>query len=289
MSYPQFIYYAHHKCASSWINRFIWKVTAKMGKPFISYNSDEQAGGDIFEACQNNKYEVLTIRNSRWNHCVDFGNTKGIHVIRDPRDVIVSGYFSHLKTHQLIVDEMRVEREQLQKLNKEEGIIYSMTGMNGKTLNDMGRWKYGTNDCILELRLEEMSPNPTESLKEIIQYAGWYDDKSAKNDPLNKRLKGVINEIWRRTNKRSLLCFKEEQISYGNLNRSINHVQYEKLAGGRQVGEVDKNSHYRSGKHGDWVNHFTPAIEAAFKENFPNLVSKLGYEKNENWTAFDTE
>ena len=24
---------------------------------------------------------------------------RGIHLIRDPRDIVVSGYFSHLKTH----------------------------------------------------------------------------------------------------------------------------------------------------------------------------------------------
>jgi hypothetical protein len=47
---PDFIYYAHHKCASSWVNRFLWKVTAALGVKFDSYHSDEQAGGSIPEA-----------------------------------------------------------------------------------------------------------------------------------------------------------------------------------------------------------------------------------------------
>ena len=60
--------------------------------------------------------------------------------------------------------------------------------------------------------------------------------------------------------------------------------RYEKLTAGRAKGAEDSKSHYRKGVGGDWVNHFTPALVDAFKERYGDLVVRLGYEADEDWT-----
>jgi lipopolysaccharide transport system ATP-binding protein len=52
---------------------------------------------------------------------------------------------------------------------------------------------------------------------------------------------------------------------------------------GRKPGEEDVTSHYRKGVSGDWQNHFTDNIKAAFKEKFGQILIDTGYEKDMNW------
>src|SRR2546428_400305 len=55
---------------------------------------------------------------------------------------------------------------------------------------------------------------------------------------------------------------------------------FEKLSGGRERGKEDVKSHYRKGVHGDWRNHFTPAITCRFKALLNNVLVMAGYEKD---------
>jgi hypothetical protein len=46
---------------------------------------------------------------------------------------------------------------------------------------------------------------------------------------------------------------------------------------GRSNGGEDVKSHFRKGAAGDWVNHFTPALQAAFEARYGWLGPRLGY------------
>jgi len=52
---------------------------------------------------------------------------------------------------------------------------------------------------------------------------------------------------------------------------------------GRKIGEEQIGSHLRSGKPGQWKDHFTTAHKANFKEKFGDVLVRLGYEKNNDW------
>lgn len=255
-----------------------------MGLRFQSYNSDEQAGGDIAEATEQECLNVVSIRNARWDHVATFPGCKGVHIIRDPRDVLISGYFSHLKTHPVLSSEMAAERALLQSLNKEEGLIKSMDGINGRTLDEMGEWNYDENSDIVEMRLETMSGQPQESLRRILAHGKWISEEPREgDDPLVLRFMGLVNQAWRRSRGVSLFHCRLSRMSEGAFNRLDRWVGFERLSGGRKPGQINENSHYRKGVSGDWVNNFTPEVKAAFKKRFGDLVSRLGYEQDESW------
>ena len=283
---PRFVFYAHHKCASSWINRFLWHVTLVMGVKHFSFHSDEQAGGDIIQESRRMGLEAITVRNARWDHWQGFKGVPGVHLIRDPRDVIVSGYFSHLKSHRLLDDpELAAERKMLERMSREEGLIASMDGINGRTVRDLGAWRYGEAEGVLELRLEEVSSDSESALRGILEHAGWLGEDTRGATVATGGIWRWLHRVWRHIGQRGPLYRRFDQISESEFQRVCGLVSFERLSGGRQRGETDIRSHYRRGVHGDWVNHFSPEVESAFKKAFPGLVSGLGYEKDESWSA----
>jgi len=74
-------------------------------------------------------------------------------VIRDPRDMIVSGYFSHLKSHsEQDWPELTEHRKRLQSLSKEDGLLAELD-FSRQFLDDLATWSY-SDPNILELRFD---------------------------------------------------------------------------------------------------------------------------------------
>ena len=59
---------------------------------------------------------------------------------------------------------------------------------------------------------------------------------------------------------------------------------FERVSGGRLCGQEDRGSFFRRGLPGDWRNHFTEAHVRRFKESCGDLLVRLGYERDLNWS-----
>ena len=59
--------------------------------------------------------------------------------------------------------------------------------------------------------------------------------------------------------------------------------RFESWTGGRKRGQEDVKSHERKGIAGDWANHFSPRVAAAFRSRYGSLLVATGYEKDERW------
>ena len=98
-----------------------------------------------------------------------------------------------------------------------------------------------------------------------------------------------------------VLLFKYEDLladEYGTFERIINHCQIDisrahlhdiirqnsfEAQTSRQRGEEDVTAHHRKGVAGDWQNHFTERLKAAFKEVHGTALIETGYESDLNW------
>lgn len=65
----------------------------------------------------------------------------------------------------------------------------------------------------------------------------------------------------------------------------IEACNFSKLAGGRERGQENKQSHFRKGIVGDWVNHFTRDAWSVFDAEAGELLEKLGYHRE--WTGVE--
>jgi Sulfotransferase domain len=171
---------------------------------------------------------------------------RGFHIVRDPRDIVVSAYFSHLYSHKPF-EGLAERRERLQAVSKQEGLLLELANRQYE-FRAMLDWDYDQPN-VLELRMEEATTAAPAEVPRIIDFLGL-----GEGDGLTEKRLGQI----------------------------IAANEFSVLAG-RSPGEEDVQDHYRKGMPGDWFNHFEAEHVAYFKEHYGELLIKLGYENDDSW------
>ncbi|MEJ2553789.1 MAG: sulfotransferase [Gammaproteobacteria bacterium] len=75
-----------------------------------------------------------------------------------------------------------------------------------------------------------------------------------------------------------VLTFLGADDSEASLERCLTAGEFKRLTKGRQMGEEDRNSHFRKGVVGDWRHHMTEATAARFAEMTKGWLRDMGYE-----------
>jgi hypothetical protein len=170
------------------------------------------------------------------------GPHKAIFVMRDPRDIIVSWYYSTMYSH-LLVGNMARKREYLSSVPKQQGLLYAIDHMEkaGRFYRLLS-WVDGAKQdpSVVLVRYEDLSASGPEALKRLFQ-------------ELDIRM-------------------PEEQ-----LVELLDAFSFKRLSG-RSMGKENIKSHLRKGGSGDWRNHFDEIIQAKFDEVAGDLINRLGYE-----------
>jgi hypothetical protein len=210
-----------------------------------------------------------------------FDSLKGFHIVRDPRDICVSAYFSHLYSHPIKKwTALKKHRQRIKQLPKEEGLLEEMNFLGG-IFHNMFRWNY---NCphIMELKMEQFTRYPVRYFTRIFQFLGLLDFEAPPAGVIYK-LKSLFNKIHFRYPALFPFSFVRPHLSSYRLERIVQKNTFKHMAKGRQRGESDPTSHYRKGEPGDWKNHFTTAHKKYFKKEYGDLLIKLGYEGDYNW------
>lgn len=166
---------------------------------------------------------------------------KAFSVIRDPRDIVVSFYFSVLYSHGQI-GKHPVWREELSKLNRTMGLCRAIEIVNEMRMFD-----------ALRSHIKGRDPN-----YRVCRYEELIGKKSFKH--FHKLFKWLE------------ISFKDE-----DLQTLLDENSFS-TSTGRQPGDEDVKSHRRKGVAGDWKNHFDQHVERKFYETTGDLVKKLEYE-----------
>jgi Sulfotransferase domain len=240
-------YYGHHKCGTTWILSLLKEICASTNLRLCNHEYTQYFDGDIRAYRRAHPFDVWCYTSADYVFVRPL-DTIGFHVVRDPRDVVVSGYFSHLQSHpDAGWPRLRFFRPYLQSLSKEDGLMCEML-FSGIYLQQLLSWDYEAKPSILEIRFEDMTANPFGAFQKILTHLGLM-----------------------------------ERLGQQNLSAILQRNTFEKLSGGRSPGQEDRSSHYRLGIPGDWRNHFTKEHVAYFKSLYNPLLLKLGYEDREDW------
>ncbi len=254
----------NHKCGTTYVKKVLTKLCHDLDFNIEIYQQksperDQRiTPGKLFTEIKSmikhhltpRKKPVITfVNNSNYDKLFSQlkGEYKGFHIVRDPRDTIISGYFSHLNSHPVegpwAKRYLIKHREWLKSVSKDEGIHDEI--QRGYALNLMNKWYYDDPD-ILEIKFESLTKEPFEMFSKIFNHIDIDIDKN--------HLASILDEF-----------------------------SFKNLSGGRKKGQEDVNSHFRKGVPGDWKNHFTQEHIDLFKQKWGDLIIRLGYEKDITW------
>lgn len=249
---PRLFYFGHHKCASQWIIAILKQACEHMGLRCKSVVFPDEFGRNLDLYVREHKIDFLFYGAADWRYVEGLQNFRAFHVIRDPRDVCVSAYFSHLYSHPTDSAPWLLEfRKKLTQMSQNKAIEEEINFCSYQLFRQMESWNYQHPD-ILELKFEDLTATPNEYFLSIFLFLGLIDQSSSHPD-------------------------NTKFITPATLQHIVDKHRFSKKSGGRKRGEEDPKSHYRKGIVGDWNNYFTPEHIELFSKNNLDLLDKLGY------------
>lgn len=162
--------------------------------------------------------------------------------VRDPRDALVSQYYSWKFTHKNNSPRILAAREELLKLDERSGLKFLIEEKFFSFGNNISKWK----DSLGELQKIH-----------ILRYEEVLDDFS-------KSVGGALTHLG--IDYTDELLIRVEQATSFKAKTS------------RKPGEEDQTSHYRKGVAGDHLRLFDDEITSLFNREYGSSLTALGYE-----------
>ncbi|MDJ0703947.1 MAG: sulfotransferase domain-containing protein [Leptolyngbyaceae cyanobacterium MO_188.B28] len=186
----------------------------------------------------------LYVRPSDLKHISAPENTRCFFVVRDPRDLVISDYFSIRYSHPLINQWMIDKRKLLNELSIEEGVTERINDFRSY-ISTLREWGSADSSDIKIVKFEEIfGSNQEQEFKKLMQFCEVSIDDS------------VVTKLLRK------YSFEKVQ------NRSPGKGKY---------------NHYRSGSKNQWRKYFTSKHIELIKKQAGDLIVSLGYEENNDW------
>jgi hypothetical protein len=250
VSGPLLAYFGHHKAGSRWLCAILEALARDARMRYGCVSNPKWFDFDLAAYVRQHDIEILAYTNADISYVGQLSAYRGVHVIRDPRDISVSAYFSHLSSHSDDYwPELTVHRERLSALPQDEGLLLDMEftrtlrtdGFDLRPFDAMADWDYAR-PGILEAKFEALVSDPVDGVTRLLAGLGL-------------------------------------PVPVDAIARTARAHTFKVLSGGREPGAEDPDSHYRRGMPGDWRQHFRQAHKDFFLANYPGLLCKLGYEK----------
>jgi hypothetical protein len=236
----------HHKTGTVWMDGVFKAIAGDLGAQYINFREDERR----LQERLRRPFVLFCYDSDFGDHApvLDRTDVKIVHLIRDPRDVVISAMHYHKASreswlHEPIPghDNLTYQRA-LQQLPTRFGqYIFEMENSSASTLRDMAAWHYGRANCF-EARYEDLRQDSTFAYwRRITAFLGLDAAEQALAD----------RRFWQNS-------------LFGGL---------------ATLG----NRHVRSGTVAQWRREFTPALGNVFLERFPGLLEVLRYETGDAW------
>jgi hypothetical protein len=227
----------HHKTGTNWLNAIFRSICTEYALSF-RYGEQAQLTGDLEVFLQDHSHFDLRALENEF---------RGLHMIRDPRDVIISGCFYHQKSDEAWLHQPRADfggksyREALRECRDQEAqLAFEMAHTAKDTIADMLSWDYH-HPRFFEVKYEDLMADTELMLfHRIFVFLGF------PTAVLPKLLK---------------IAFDNSLFS----------------------GRLKKGGHIRSGKTRQWRQYFTKAVGHRFLDLYGDALIALGYEKDNRW------
>lgn len=291
---PLRCFFGHHRSASTWIHGIVRAVCRDLGWTARIVHEAGSFAHDLPQFLRDWPTDFLIYTNADAAHVAGLENLRGFHVVRDPRDIVVSSYFAHLYSHPTDGwGGLAEHREQLRQLSEADGLMREIVDCRRAQFEQMAAWELGRPD-VLELRMEEMIRDPYGSFLAVFDFLDMLDSTPSTRRRLLMAVAGAFNrraarrveierEWLRPTEVARHPGRRLSRIGVARVREIVHEHRFEEKTQGRAAGNEDVSSHWRKGMAGDWRNHFRQSHVEAFKSAYNPLLVKLGYESGPDW------
>ncbi len=240
------VHCAHHKVGTVWFQRVLSTVAGYYG---LRFTEVPESDGMSQRAVSGSDVDIVVYHRANDFRPQEYA-TRGYrasHLIRDPRDIVVSGYHYHLRTGEswVHVPDDRYQGLSYQAfllgLDEHDGLMAEIERSARSTLADMDAWS-DSGPAVLELRYEDFVRDEKRAFTDLFRFYGF-------NDTAVDRGSRIVEQFSRQH--------------------------------GPHAADVDP--HVRSGEPGEWRSQFGADHVARFKELTGDLVVRLGYEDDPGW------
>lgn len=194
MRYPDapstFVFFGHHKCASRLFRSEVFTAVADAtGARVRQYQVKDspfhyEKGEDLdlanidFSRLGVDGRDIVLFSNaterSRERICRATENWKGLRILRDPRQVLVSGYFHHKGDHHTelngwVWDRLVEDKPILRELPEEEGLLYELDHISKEVIEEQLLAEFD-DERVLTVKVEEFDENQTAWLLKISEF-----------------------------------------------------------------------------------------------------------------------
>jgi hypothetical protein len=224
----------HHKAMTTYFHAVLKALALALDIPFERVaNADLPKPGTRMFLSMQGKQDLARL-----------GPYRGVHVMRDPRDMIVSGYHYHKWTHETWVHRLDENGEsyqqKLNRLDKTEGLFLEIDHFIFFYRDTLTGWNLDDPD-LYEVSYEAlMGPEKRAKYVEIFTHLGFREAELKLATDLMK-------------------LFEAESRS------------------GKASGAINQKSHVRSGKSGQWETELEPAHLAYIEQELGPVLRKFGY------------
>ncbi|MFG1677041.1 sulfotransferase domain-containing protein [Micromonospora sp. NPDC049282] len=228
------------KTGSQWIKALFSDPAVYRHSGLLPYDPRFYSGGVTAPVPAGRTGLAIFLSHKRFEAVPKAGTYRAFFVIRDPRDVVVSSYFSLRNSHAPMGD-IPQARKVLQEKPKKEGMLHVIERLRDKK-------QFG------QMRSWAVAP-PSETFRLF-----RYEDLTGE---------GQAEEVDR------LLRHCGITLPPSELEALLARYSFTRMKkGGDAPGRI---SHYRKGAAGDWRNHFDDDIYAAYTAAAGDLAEVLGY------------
>jgi hypothetical protein len=223
------VFFGHHKCASRFFRLAVFAPLARAnGWDVVSYRIDSPPFhfSDLpdldlqavdFERLKSSVPAVVNLLNASpavLGAVVSTGcEFRGLRVIRDPRQVLVSAYFHHRGGHPVngsagfVWDKLGTDKAILRELPVEDGILYELDNITGQVIErQILAWQ--SDPRVMEIRVEDIATDREGFLRRLsghlqvslpaIDWSRSFSDSGAKHwsEHFTPRVKSAFKERY---------------------------------------------------------------------------------------------
>ena len=236
----------HHKTGSVWMRTVFRAIARNLSVPYVSLSNPRPGAPDQppFPAIVFSDHSDF----SKWPYPLEDERCRIFHLIRDPRDVLISAMHYHRTAKEKW---LLKPRDSFQGMSYQEKInslpddrsryLFEMERSAGRVIRDMLNWNYNRPNCF-ECKYEEI---------------------------VGDREMRIVTNILRHFG-----------LEGGELETSLRAFWDNSLFGALQGGQ---SVHIRSGERRQWPSVFDDVLQEEFLSRFPDALVRLGYEKDNSW------